>query len=96
MVGAGEQLNLATVQGRTGLKVAACLSCSFHSRGTIRAGNCPRRGAAPDTHLYSGWQPHLHCSHCFQDAELNQVSHRELSVSKRLTTSVTSQCPEWE
>lgn len=75
-------LNLATVKGKTGLRVAACLPCPFHSRGPSQAGDHPRRGAAPDTHLYSGWKPHLHSRYCFQDAELSQVSHGSLVWAK--------------
>lgn len=87
------QLNLATAEGRTSPSVACCMPLLLlYSRGPVQVGNLPPRGAAPHTHLYSGWQPHLHRCCCFQDAELDQVSH----VGEPLTTPVTSQCPEWE
>ncbi|XP_074175595.1 protein IL-40 isoform X3 [Rhinolophus sinicus] len=45
----------------------------------------PHRTAAPGTHLYAGWQPHLYCSYHLLDAGLDQVDQ---VVTTRCDSSV--------
>lgn len=68
-----EELHLAAAKSWEGIRRESCLLWPCLREAQPRHLRFPHRTAAPGTHLYAGWQPHLHCSYHLRDAGLDQV-----------------------